>query len=168
MFLLVGLAPLVVLATGLVGSPSLAQGSHVTVPLSKRTSVSGISDFTKRDWDHWRNLVKRDGHRRQSSTENKTPTIPLNNIGGTYVATISVGDSPSECESCKSLSHMVSYILTQDQLLLDSGSALTWVGANKSYVRTKSSVKTKDSVVSIASHELMTAQSQSCASEYTL
>jgi hypothetical protein len=50
----------------------------------------------------------------------------------------------------------VSYILAQDQLLVDSGSAITWVGANKNYVETKSSVKTKDSVVSIASHGLIT------------
>jgi hypothetical protein len=50
----------------------------------------------------------------------------------------------------------VSYILAQDQLLVDSGSAITWVGANKHYVETKSSVKTKNSVVSIASHKLMT------------
>ena len=50
----------------------------------------------------------------------------------------------------------VTYILAQDQLLVDSGSATTWVGANKAYVETKSSVKTKDSVVSIASYKFMT------------
>lgn len=46
---------------------------------------------------------------------------------------------------------MVSYILAQDRLLLDSGSALTWVGSGKSYVKTMSSVETKDSAVSITS-----------------
>lgn len=51
---------------------------------------------------------------------------------------------------------MVPYILAKDRLIVDSGSALTWVGANKPYVKTKSSVKTKDSAVSIASHGLMT------------
>jgi hypothetical protein len=125
------------------------------MPIFKR---HGISDFTKRDYrEHWKNLERRGGHRRQSPTENKTPSIPLNNIGGVYVATIGVGVPPTECESCKFLSRMVSYILAQDQLLVDSGSALTWLGANgKTYVKTKSSVKTKESVVSIASHGLMT------------
>ncbi len=64
---------------------------------------------------------------------------------------------------------MVAYILAQDQLLLDSGSALTWVGANnKSYVKTKTSVKTKESVVSIASRAREPAQTQSRVSEYNL
>ena len=56
----------------------------------------------------------------------------------------------------KFLPRIVSYILAQDRLLLDTGSAITWVGANKPYVPTKNSVKTKESAVCIASHRLMT------------
>jgi hypothetical protein len=48
-----------------------------------------------------------------------------------------------------------SHILAQDRLLVDTGSATTWVGANNNYVKTKSSVKTKESVVSIAPHGLI-------------
>jgi hypothetical protein len=150
MLLLAGLAPLVVLAAGVVADPSLARDSLVAVPISKRLSFNGIPDFTKRDREHLRSLVKRSCHQRQSSTINKTPDIPLNNTGGIYVATVGVGNPPTNCESCNFLPRIVSYILAQDQLLLDSGSATTWVGANKPYVKTKSSVKTKDSGVSIA------------------
>ena len=156
MLLLTGLAPLVVLVTGVVADPSLARDSLIRVPVSQRTSFYGITDFTPRGREHLRNLVKRGGHRRQSSTVNKTPSIPLNNTGGIYVATIGVGEPATECESCNFLPLMVPYILSKDQLLLDSGSALTWVGANKPYVKTKSSVKTKDTAVSIASLGLMT------------
>jgi len=156
MLLFAGLAPLAVLATGVVADSSLARDSLVKFPISKRMNFNGKPEFAKRDRDHLRSLVKRHGHRDQSPTVNKTPDIPLNNTGGIYVATIGVGDPPTNCESCKFLPRMVSYILAQDQLLVDSGSAITWVGANKHYVKTKSSVKTKDFVVSIASHRLMT------------
>ena len=50
---------------------------------------------------------------------------------------------------------MVTYILAQDRLLVDPGSAITWIGANKHYVKTKTSVKTKESVVCISSHVLI-------------
>jgi hypothetical protein len=97
MLLFAGFAPLVVLATGVVADSSPARDSIITFPISKRLNFNGIPDFTKRDRDHLRNLVKRGGHRRQSSTVNKTPDIPLNNTGGIYVATIGVGDPPTNC-----------------------------------------------------------------------
>ena len=156
MLLLAEFASLFVLASGVVADPSLARDSLIKVPISKRVNFNGVPDFSKRDREHLRKLVKRGGQQRQSSTVNKTPDIPLNNTGGIYVATIGVGDPPTNCESCKFLPRMVSYILAQDRLILDSGSSLTWVGANTPYVKTKSSVKTKEFAVSIASHGLMT------------
>ncbi|KAI0279620.1 acid protease [Russula aff. rugulosa BPL654] len=129
LLLLARLAPLVVLATGHLTDPSLARASLLKVPISKRIDFNGRSDFTKRDREHLRNLVRRGGHRRRSSTVNKITDIALNNTGGIYVANVSVGDPPANY-----------------QLLVDSGSAITWVGANKHYVETKSSVKTKNSV----------------------
>jgi cathepsin E len=154
MLLLAGLAPLVVLATGVVANPSLARDSVLSVPISKRTNFDGIHNFAKRDREHLRNLVKRGCQQRQSSTVNKTPDIPLNNTGGIYTVIIGIGEPPTNCECCKFLPRMVSHILAQDQLLLDSGSAVTWVGANKPYVKTKSSVNTNDFAVSIALHGL--------------
>jgi hypothetical protein len=107
MLLFAGLAPLVVLATGVVADSTLARDSLIKVPISKRINFNGIPDFTKRDREHLRNLVKRGGHRRQSSTANKVPDISLNNTGGIYVATIGVGDPPTNCESCNFLPRMV-------------------------------------------------------------
>ena len=150
MLLFAGLALLAVLATG------VAADSLITVPISKLTDFNGMPDFIKRDREHLRNLVKRGGHRRQSSTVNEPPSILLNNTGGIYVATIGIGEPATNCEWCKFLPLKVSYTLTQDRLLVDSGSAVTWVGADKHYVKTKSSVNTKMSVVSIAPHRLMT------------
>ena len=86
MLLFAGLALLAVIATG------VAADSLITVPISKRIDFNGIPDFTKRDREHLRNLVKRGGYRRQSSTAHKTTGIPLNNTGGIYVATIGTGE----------------------------------------------------------------------------
>ena len=111
MLLSTGLASLVVLATGVVADPSLAiaRDSLIRVPISKRINFNGIPDFTKRDRDHLRNLVKRSGHRHRSPNVNKIPDIPLNNTGGIYVATIGVGEPATNCESCKYLPRMVSH-----------------------------------------------------------
>jgi hypothetical protein len=111
MLLLAALAPLVVLATGVIAGPPLARDSLIRVPITQRTNFNGIPDFTTRGREHMRNLVKRGGHRRQSSTVNKTPSIPLNYTGGVYVATIGVGEPAKNCESCKSLPRMVTYNL---------------------------------------------------------
>jgi hypothetical protein len=111
MLLLTGLAPLVVLVTGVVADPSLARDSLITVPISQRMNFNGIPDFTRRGREHSRNLVKRGGHRRQSSTVNKTPDISLNNTGGIYVATIGIGEPATECESRKFLPRMVPYLI---------------------------------------------------------
>ena len=141
-----GFAPLVALATSIVADPSVARDSLITVPISKH--INRAPDFIKRDREHLRSLVRR-GHRWQSLTVNKSPDTPLNNTGGIYVATIEVGEPATKCESFQLLPRMIPYILTLDQLLVDTGSAITWVGANtgKPYVQTKSSVKTHNSAV---------------------
>jgi hypothetical protein len=102
MLLLAGLAPLVALVAGVVTDPSPTRHSFLTVPISKHLdfNAKGMSDFTKRDQEHLRNLVRRGDHRRQSSTVNKVAEIALNNTRGTYVATVSVGDPPTSCEFC--------------------------------------------------------------------
>jgi hypothetical protein len=106
------LVPLVVLATGVVADSTPARDSLIKVPISKRTNFNGIlPDFAKRDREHLRNLVKRSGHRRKCSTGNKTPpSIPLNNTGGIYVATIGVGEPATNCEYFDFLPRMVPYI----------------------------------------------------------
>ncbi len=77
LLLVAGLVPLAVLATGLVADTSLAQDSLLKMPISKRNSFNVISDFTKRDHrEHWRNLVKRGGHRRQSPDREQNTVHP--------------------------------------------------------------------------------------------
>ncbi len=48
---------------------------------------------------------------------------------------------------------MVSYMTPiLDSLIVDTGSAITWVGANASYVKTSTSVNTSETVVSVMSY----------------
>jgi hypothetical protein len=150
MLLVAGLAPLVVLATSVVANPSVARDSLITVPISKHINFNGAPDFIKRDREHLKNLVRR-GRRWQSLAVNKTPDITLNNTGGIYVATIGVGEPATKCEFFQLLPRIIPYILNLDQFLVDTGSAITWVGANTGnpYVQTKSSVKTHNSAVGL-------------------
>ena len=101
LLLLTGVAPLIALAAGFVADPLLTRHSLLTVPITRHVEFNGISDFTKRDREHLRNLVKRGRHRRQSSTASKVANTPLNNTGGIYVATIAVGNPPTNCASCE-------------------------------------------------------------------
>ena len=78
--------------------------------------------------------------------------VPLNDSAIAYSANIGVGSSPcTYCESCQFLPGMVSYMPILDNLIIDTRSANTWVGANKPYSKTKTSVKTDDFLVRIVS-----------------
>jgi cathepsin E len=56
-------------------------------------------------------------------------STPVDNKGGSYIASVGVGSPP-----------------TQYDLVIDTGSSNTWVGATTKYVKTSSSKKTSDSV----------------------
>ena len=144
------LAPFVVLATRAVANPTpnFENATGITIPIAKRIRVGSNATV---------NIVQRDDMRlrllldRGQNLKSLSPGVLLNEVQGvTYAATIGIGQPPTYCESCQFLPHVVSYILILDQLLVDTGSANTWVGA-KSYVVTNSSMKTSDSFVSIMS-----------------
>ena len=91
------------------------------------------------------------GQKRDSSTLEETPDVPLNNTAFGYTGRIGVGKPPTFCEPYQFLPRIVSYIPILDDLIIDTGSSNTWVGANKSYIPTITSVKTSDTLVSIVS-----------------
>jgi cathepsin E len=97
------------------------------------------------------NLVS--GGKHSSSTLDETHNLPLNKTGIVYSASVGIGDPPTYCESYQFSPGTISYsyMPISDNLILDTGSANTWVGANKEYQVTSSSVKTGDFVVRIVS-----------------
>ena len=141
------LVPFVVLATRVLANSTTDVENIISLPLSKqRVRSTGTVNIAQRDDIRSRRLGGRQYLR------SLTPDVLLNEVlTEAYTATIGVGQPPTYCESCQFLPHMGSYIFILDQLLVDTGSANTWVGANKSYVITNSSMKTSDSYVSIMS-----------------
>jgi cathepsin E len=151
MLLIASLTPLVVLATGVAAIPTVIRdNSHISLPISRHLNHNGKLGIIQRDWKRLNNLVS-DGKR--SSAWHETHNLPLNDTGIVYSASVGIGDPPTHCESHQFLSGIMSYshMPISDNLVLDTGSANTWVGANKKYQVTSSSVKTGDFVVRIMS-----------------
>ena len=158
MLMLAPLVPFVVLATGVVASTTRDVGRPlITIPITRRIATP--------------NIVKRDNIHTRSLPEDRPllPDVPLNDFLQTFYTTeIGIGNPPKICESCQFRPHMVR-VSFLDQLIVDTGSSFTWVGANKSYIPTKSSIKTSNSFVSIMScHARVFLSAQTHGSEYYL
>jgi hypothetical protein len=148
------LAPFVELSARVTAVPNVSRNSLLRFPIKKHINLNnpGSSNLAQRDLIRSRNLVER-VQRRDSSTLEETVNAPLtlNLSEGVYTASIGVGSPPTFCESCQFLPGIVSYMPISDELLVDTGSSNTWVGANKPYLATNTSVKTSNKVVSIDS-----------------
>ena len=156
MLLVIGLAPFVVLATRVVANPLLIRESAPLMSLfiSKQFNPDGKNNPVQSDLIRINSLIK--GNQLGSSTSNDTTDeLPLKDIGTDFVASIGVGNPPAYCKSCRFnvLSGMTFYMIPiLDNLIVDTGSANTWVGANAPYVRTNTSVNISETVVSVMSY----------------
>ncbi|KAH9990271.1 aspartic peptidase domain-containing protein [Russula vinacea] len=124
MLLVAILASFVVLATTIADSNGIHVSLHITG--HKNGSFHGMNPFhlSRRDQKRWMNLVK--GGRRSTS---ETTDVPLADyFCVVYSANVGVGDPPAYYN-----------------LMIDTGSSNTWLGANKAYNVTKTSVKTDHS-----------------------
>jgi cathepsin E len=153
----VALAPFVVLATRVVANPLLiraAPAAFYSLSISKHINPDGKINPVQSDSIRINNLIK--GNQLGSSTSNDTADeVSLQDIGPSYVVSIGVGTPPTNCKSCRFnvLSGMVFYMIPiLDSLIVDTGSANTWVGANAPYVRTNTSVNISETVVSVMSY----------------
>ena len=148
MLLVIFLVPFVVLAARVVASPTVVRdsGSRISLPISRNINHNGKLDLIQRDRKHSKNSVK-DGQRRSFSI----PNLTVNDTGIVYGTSVGVGEPATSCESSPLSPGIVSYMPNLDNLILDTASAITWVGANQPYQMTSSSVKTRDSVVSTVS-----------------
>ncbi|KAI0693867.1 aspartic peptidase domain-containing protein, partial [Cerioporus squamosus] len=83
----------------------------ITLPFVKRVNTTGTAKLLEIDQARAKALRERsEGHRRPPTT------VPATNVAVTYVTTVSVGDPPQNFS-----------------LLVDTGSANTWVGAGTPY-----------------------------------
>ncbi|KAG2365517.1 acid protease, partial [Suillus spraguei] len=107
------------LALSITGSPVEVRNSRITLPMTRRLKFSNGT-----------NLMQQDEARlaafRDYSTNGKRAHVILENDYYSYIVSVGIGDPPTSCK-----------------LVVDSGSAITWVGADRRYAPTKSSFNTK-------------------------
>ncbi|KAG2360438.1 aspartic peptidase domain-containing protein [Suillus spraguei] len=109
---------LTVLALSITGSPVSVRNSRITLPMTRRSKFSNSTNLVQ--WDEARaaSFMNHSMHGRRAD-------IFLKNDGCSYRISVDIGDPP-----------------TTYNLLVDSGSANTWVGANTKYKPTEDSFNT--------------------------
>jgi cathepsin E len=112
------------LASSVIASPIVIRDSLITLPLSKRLNLDGISIL-----EHDQARAKAFRAKNSAISTRDAINQPLTNKAVTYVAHVDIG-SPA----------------TTYSLVVDTGSANIWVGALQPYVRTSTSTQTEDQV----------------------
>jgi hypothetical protein len=134
MFLLASAVPCIVLASTVVAGPIVVRDSRVSLPFKKHIVTST-------------SIGRRLVHGRQDYTGGHNAFLA--NAMTYYQVIVGIGMPPANCGSSKLRSFPVSYTPFTDTLIVDTGSANTWVGAGKPYVMTETSHNTTNSMVSI-------------------
>jgi cathepsin E len=121
------------LALSVAANPVLVNRSPVTLPISRRVNLSSVKNLLQHDQNRAKALKLKGAARAAgiSLQEDAASVISsqVDNQAVTYVAAVGVGSPP-----------------TTYQLLVDTGSSNTWVGAGIAYVKTSTSVETADKV----------------------
>jgi len=110
-------------------NPVIVERSLVKLPLSRHINVTtSIQNILQHDQLRAKNL-KAQGEAKDAGVERAVISSQADNQAVSYIASIGVG-SPA----------------TDYNLIVDTGSSNTWVGAGKAYVKTKTSVQTANRV----------------------
>ena len=152
MLLVTALASFVVLATGVAADPSSYRRSQPhSLPIAKHINPQNKYHVVQRDRKRLTQLLNKGN---SSNLVERASELPLTDEVSCYEAKIGVGNPPTYCKSCVGylVWHGSSILLWAilDNLIVDTGSSNTWVGANAPYVVTNTSVNTSELVVSIA------------------
>ncbi|KAI0003733.1 aspartic peptidase A1 [Russula compacta] len=117
-------------ALSVAANPIVIRKASVSLPFARQLNVTGSNDLLLKDQARARNLVALSSAQ-QNGTLSADAIVSLGatNAALAYRASVGVG-SPA----------------TSYTLIIDTGSANTWVGAGKAYVRTSTSVQTSSDV----------------------
>jgi cathepsin E len=130
----------------------VVRDAPVSLSLTRRLNITNSLDLIRRDRARMKHLVALGkAEKSGASTQETTASITVTNGAIDYVASVGVGSPPTYCGSHCFNYGMDSYTYFVDTLIVDTGSSNTWIGAEKHYVKTKTSVQTRDSVVSVLS-----------------
>ncbi|KAI9452797.1 aspartic peptidase A1 [Lactarius psammicola] len=130
MFPTASLTAFLLLAVSVAANPIVVRKPPVSLPFARHLNITGAHDLIQKDQARAKNLVSI-SKAKQSGTLSPGAVISVGvtNVGVVYEASVGIGNPP-----------------TSYNLLIDTGSSNTWIGAGKAYVRTPSSVQTSDSV----------------------
>ncbi|KAG2356984.1 hypothetical protein BDR07DRAFT_1298978 [Suillus spraguei] len=110
---------LTLLALSVTGSPVEVRNSRITLPITRKLKFSNGTNQVQHD--EARVVAFRDN----STHGRRANNIPLENEKWMYITSVGIGRPPTFYE-----------------LVVDTGSAVTWVGAHKMYQKTASSFET--------------------------
>ncbi|KAF7792263.1 hypothetical protein EIP86_003299 [Pleurotus ostreatoroseus] len=116
-------------AVAVVATPVAVPQSHITLPLAKVFSFTGAARLAEIDRARAKTLVARSQSNIVKNADGSPVTTNITNTAVSYVANVGVGTPP-----------------TFYNLIVDTGSSNTWVGANAPYVTTPSSSDTGNEV----------------------
>ncbi|KAF8899074.1 aspartic protease [Infundibulicybe gibba] len=117
------------LALAVSANPLAIRDSLVTLPLTRRLNVTSAHNLVRHDQNRAKALRARAEAKINGLKVDAVINEQVDNQAVTYIASVGVG-SPA----------------TTYQLLIDTGSSNTWVGAGRSYARTSTSVQTSNRV----------------------
>ncbi|KAJ7239393.1 aspartic proteinase [Mycena haematopus] len=115
-----------IFAVRVVAGPVLVKDSIVTLPISRFFNFTGTRTIVQKD------IARAQAFNSRKAAKNDARQVisePVNNMVVSYIASIGVG-SPA----------------TTYNLLIDTGSSNTWLGAGQKYVRTSTSMETDQEV----------------------
>ncbi|KAI9460631.1 aspartic peptidase A1 [Lactarius psammicola] len=130
MFPTVTLTAFLLLVVSVAANPIVVRKPPVSLSFARHLNITGTHDLIKKDQARAKNLVSI-SKAKQSGTLSSAAVVSVGvtNVAVVYQASVGVGNPA-----------------TSYNLLIDTGSSNTWVGAGKAYVRTSTSVQTSDSV----------------------
>ncbi|PSR71071.1 hypothetical protein EW026_g3656 [Hermanssonia centrifuga] len=130
MFISSSFIALISLALTVAANPIVVRDSPISLPLVRRVNSTGTISLVERDQARVRHLKARANALAAGKFEEDAVTsVPATNQLVDYAVSVSVG-SPA----------------TTYSLLVDTGSSNTWLGADKAYKTTSTSVKTSNKV----------------------
>ncbi|RDX52328.1 acid protease [Lentinus brumalis] len=119
-------------AITVAAKPIVIRDSPITLPIARRFNLTGVPSILKQDQARAKVLKARSQGQGKGASPKKAAVFPVDatNQAVDYTVSVGVGTPP-----------------TFFNLIVDTGSSNTWVGAGEAYVETSSSVDTGDEVL---------------------
>ncbi|KAH9979466.1 acid protease [Lactifluus volemus] len=117
-------------AVGIAANTVVIRQGPVSLPLARHINATGPNDLVQKDRARAKNLVANIQAIAGRASPGTVVSVGVTNVGVTYEVSVGVGNPQPIVNT----------------LVIDTGSSITWLGAGKPYVKTKSSMQTSNNV----------------------